>query len=103
MNKLTRRAFLWRGSMAAGMAGAVATVPGLPALLATDTPLATSAAETAGPEAAAALPEDAAMTEPLIVHVRDLSTGAMDTSSSARSRSPTPIPSLPSGSIKPPA
>ncbi len=78
MNKLTRRAFLWRGSMAAGMAGAVATVPGLPALLATDTPLATSAAETAGPEAAAALPEDAAMTEPLIVHVRDLSTGAMD-------------------------
>jgi hypothetical protein len=78
MNKLTRRAFLWRGSMAAGVAGAVATVPGVTAFLATDTPLATSAAEDAGPEVASTLPEDAALSEPLIVHVRDLSSGAMD-------------------------
>jgi hypothetical protein len=74
-SKLTRRTFLWRSSVAAGVAGAVASVPGLPVLLATDAPAATEA----GPEAASVLPDEAAaLSEPLVAHVRDLSTGAMD-------------------------
>jgi hypothetical protein len=78
VNKLTRRAFLWRGSVVAGVAGAVAAVPGLPAFLAADSPTLTSAADTTGPEAASAVSEDATLTEPLVVHVKDLTTGAMD-------------------------
>jgi hypothetical protein len=78
MNKLTRRAFLWRGSVAAGVAGAVAAVPGLPALLASESPVATTAVETAAPDASALIPEGASLSEPLVAHVRDLSTGAID-------------------------
>jgi hypothetical protein len=74
-NRFTRRAFLWRGSVAAGVAGAVATVPGLPALLSTEAP---EAADTAS-ETAPLLPEEAAsLTQPLVAHIRDLASGQMD-------------------------
>ena len=78
MNKLSRRAFLLRGSAAAGVAGAVAAMPGLPALLAAGSPEAATSAEAVAPEASALLPEEMAGAEPLVAHVRDLSTGAMD-------------------------
>jgi hypothetical protein len=78
-SRFTRRIFLWRGSVAAGVAGAVATVPGLPALLATDAPEASTAADAAAPEAASLLPGEAAtFSEPLVAHIRDLATGEID-------------------------
>jgi len=78
MNKLTRRAFLVRGSAAAGVAGAVAAMPGLPALLAAGAPEAATTAEAVAPEASDLLPEEVAAAEPLVAHVRDLTTGTMD-------------------------
>jgi hypothetical protein len=78
MSELTRRAFLVRSSLAAGIGGAVAAVPGLPALLASESPAATTAAESVVPEAEESLPEDVSLAQPLVAHVRDLKSGTID-------------------------
>jgi hypothetical protein len=67
MSSLSRRAFLKRGSLAVTMAGVAATLPA--GLL--------EAGETgAGAASASAeLPEGAALTEPIVAHVRDLAAG----------------------------
>jgi hypothetical protein len=71
---LSRRSFLKRGSLGVAAVGLVSTVPGLPGLLtqvSSDAPAVDGAAsETAGADAAA-------LSEPLVVHVRDLQTGEM--------------------------
>ena len=77
MTGVTRRAFLWRGSVAAGVAGAIASVPGLPALLATGSQTATGVAASES-EAVSLLPEDSTLAEPVVAHVRDLSSGSID-------------------------
>ena len=68
---VSRRAFLGRGSLAVAAAGVLSTVPGLSGLL--------GAAETEGPAADASVAgADAGaanLSEPLVAHVRDLSTG----------------------------
>ena len=71
MEKHSRRTFLRQTSVAVGVAGAVAAVPGLPAVL-----------ESGGAQTAEAatteLPKGAELTEPLVAHVRDLTTGEID-------------------------
>jgi hypothetical protein len=74
MSEVSRRVFLKGGSAAIVVAGAVSSIPGLPALV--------GAMETQGPADAgateAALTEgesSAVMSEPLVAHVRDLATG----------------------------
>jgi hypothetical protein len=69
---ISRRVFLYRGSIVAGVGAAVATVPGLSGLLAStaaEGPEIDSAASTAGSETAAE------MSEPIVAHVIDASTG----------------------------
>jgi hypothetical protein len=69
---ISRRVFLYRGSLVAGVGAAVATVPGLGGLLtstAAEGPEIDSAASAAGSETAAE------MSEPIIAHVVDASTG----------------------------
>jgi len=65
MSSLSRRAFLKRGSLAVTMAGVAATLPA--GLL--------EAGETGAGSASAELPEGAALTEPIVAHVRDLAAG----------------------------
>jgi hypothetical protein len=69
MNAFTRRVFLTRSSMAVAAAGAVSAIPGLSSVL--------TAAESDAPASEALLTDEAAasMTEPLVAHVRDLSSG----------------------------
>ncbi len=73
MAGVSRRTFLGRGSLAVAAAGVLSTVPGLSGLL--------GAAETEGPAADASVAgADAGagaanLSEPLVAHVRDLSTG----------------------------
>jgi hypothetical protein len=69
MAGVSRRTFLGRGSMAVAAAGVLSSVPGLSGLL--------SAGETEAPAADASVAgADAAdLSEPLVAHVRDLSTG----------------------------
>ena len=68
MKEIERRVFLTRGSIAVAAAGVVTAVPGLVSGLV--------AVEEEAPEAASAVEgEAAAMTEPLVAHVRDLATG----------------------------
>jgi hypothetical protein len=68
MKAFERRVFLTRGSVAVAAAGVVAAVPGFASGLV--------AAEEEAPEAGAVLEGEAAtMTEPLVAHVRDLTTG----------------------------
>ena len=69
---ISRRVFLYRGSIVAGVGAAVATVPGLGGLLtstAAEGPEIDTAASTAGSETAAE------MSQPIIAHVIDASTG----------------------------
>ncbi len=74
MNDISRRLFLKGGSAAIVAAGAISALPGVPALLATAESQGPADADTAG----AALTDaesSAATSEPVIAHVRDLSTG----------------------------
>jgi hypothetical protein len=71
MEKHSRRAFLRQGSLALGAAGAVAALPGLPAVLESGGAPATEAAT-------AELPKGVELSEPLVAHVRDLATGEID-------------------------
>jgi len=74
---VSRRVFLLRGSVAAGIAGVAAAVPGISNLFDSEAPAATDASESAS-TVAGALPEDATLSEPLVARVRDLQSGAMD-------------------------
>jgi hypothetical protein len=83
MSEVSRRVFLKGGSAAIVAAGAISAIPGLPALV--------GVADTQGPAdvgAAEAAVTDAesspAMTEPLIAHIRDLSTGEIGLFSGTR-------------------
>jgi hypothetical protein len=70
MAGVSRRTFLGRGSMAVAAAGVLSSVPGLSGLL--------SAGETEAPAADASVAGEAGaadLSEPLVAHVRDLSTG----------------------------
>jgi hypothetical protein len=69
---ISRRVFLYRGSVVAGLGAAVATVPGLGSMLtstASEAPELDTAASTAGSETAAE------MSQPIIAHVIDAGTG----------------------------
>jgi hypothetical protein len=82
MKPIERRAFLTRGSMAVAAAGVVTAVPGLATGLVAveqDEP----EAETFVAEAAAA-GETLSMDEPLVAHVRDLTTGEIGLFSGTR-------------------
>ena len=68
---LSRRAFLRRGTLAAAAVGVVGSVPGLSGLLAGGAAEA-PAVETGASEAEA---DVGALTQPLLAHVKDLSTG----------------------------
>jgi TAT (twin-arginine translocation) pathway signal sequence len=73
MRHVSRRSFLKTGSAAVVAAGAISAIPGLPAvadMVETQGPADTGAAETAVSEADATLAG-----EPLVAHVRDLTTG----------------------------
>ena len=71
MAGVTRRTFLGRGSMAVAAAGVLSSVPGLSSLLgAGDAEAPAADASIAGADAGAAN-----LSEPLVAHVRDLSTG----------------------------
>ena len=59
MTQVSRRRFLTHGSIGVALAGALAAVPGLGAVL----------------KAPATVPAGASMAEPLIAHVRDLKSG----------------------------
>jgi hypothetical protein len=73
MGEFSRRTFLVRGSVTAAAAGLAVALPGMPAVLST--------AETEAPEAtgeATAVTEEAGiLSQPLVAHVKDLSTGEM--------------------------
>jgi hypothetical protein len=71
MAGVSRRTFLGRGSMAVAAAGVLSSVPGLSGLLAAgETEAPAADASMAGADAGAAN-----LSEPLVAHVRDLSTG----------------------------
>ena len=71
MAGVSRRTFLGRGSMAVAAAGVLSSVPGLSGLLgAAETEAPAADASVAGADAGAA-----DLSEPLVAHVRDLSTG----------------------------
>jgi hypothetical protein len=71
---LSRRSFLTRGSLGVAAVGLVSAVPGLPGLLtqvSSDAPAVDdAAADVTGADAAA-------LSEPLVVHVKDLQSGEM--------------------------
>ena len=71
MAGVSRRSFLGKGSMAVAAAGVLSSVPGLSSLF--------SAAETEAPAGDAAVAGadvgTADLSEPLVAHVRDISTG----------------------------
>jgi hypothetical protein len=72
MAQVSRRLFLRNSGLAVATAGVVSQVPGLSSLVGAagaDAPAATDAAVAGTDE------EAATMTEPLVAHVRDLSTG----------------------------
>ncbi len=74
MAEFTRRAFLVRSSVTAAAAGLAVALPGVPALIGgaeADAPEATDELSAAGSATADS------MTEPLIAHIKDLSTGEM--------------------------
>jgi hypothetical protein len=77
MKPMNRRVFLTRSSMAVAAAGVASAVPGLTTGLV--------ATEEEAPAAESAIAgEGAAMTEPLVVHVRDLASGEMGLYSGTR-------------------
>ena len=63
--------FLTRGSMAVAVAGVASSLP----MLVDAGDAGTQEAASAVPAAQASLPEGASLTEPLLAHVRDLSSG----------------------------
>jgi len=69
---ISRRVFLHRGSLAAGVAAAVATVPGLGGLL---TSTAAEGPEIDGAASEAGSATAAEMSEPIVAHVVNASTG----------------------------
>ncbi|MGD0310880.1 MAG: twin-arginine translocation signal domain-containing protein [Acidimicrobiales bacterium] len=82
MNGFSRRSFLKTGSAAVVAVGAISSLPGLPALV--------GGVEAQGPadvdaaEAAVTDAESAALSEPLVAHVRDLATGEIGLFSGTR-------------------
>jgi hypothetical protein len=83
MSEVSRRLFLKGGSAAIVAAGAISAIPGLPALVGvadTQGPADVGAAEAAVTDAESS----SAMTEPLIAHIRDLSTGEIGLFSGTR-------------------
>jgi hypothetical protein len=71
MAAVSRRTFLGRGSMAVAAAGVLSSIPGLSSLItAGETEAPAADASVAGADAGAA-----DLSEPLVAHVRDLSTG----------------------------
>ena len=82
MKPINRRIFLTRSSMAVAAAGVASVVPGL------TSGLGASEAEAPAAESAIAdsaiIGEAAAMTEPLVVHVRDLASGEIGLYSGTR-------------------
>jgi hypothetical protein len=71
MAGVSRRTFLGRGSLAVAAAGVLSSVPGLSGLLgAAETEAPAADASVAGADAGAAN-----LAEPLVAHVRDVSTG----------------------------
>ena len=72
---LSRRSFLRRGSLGVAAVGLVSAVPGLPGLLtqvSSDAPAADdAAADATGADAAS-------LSEPLVVHVKDIQSGEMN-------------------------
>jgi hypothetical protein len=74
MSEVTRRNFLKGGSAAVVAAGAISAIPGLPALagvLETQGPADAGAADAAVTDGESS----AALSEPLVAHVRDAATG----------------------------
>jgi hypothetical protein len=83
MREVSRRLFLKGSSAAALAAGAITTIPGLPAVLGaaeTEAPADTGTAESAVTEAEGA----GSLSQPLVAHVRDLSTGEIGLYSGTR-------------------
>jgi hypothetical protein len=83
MSEVSRRSFLKGGSAAIVAAGAISALPGIPALagaLESTAPADASAVEGAYAEA----DSSASLTEPLVAHVRDLSTGEIGIFSGTR-------------------
>jgi hypothetical protein len=76
MKPMNRRVFLTRSSMAVAAAGVASAVPGLATGLV--------ATEAEAPAAESAIAESASMTEPLVVHVRDLASGEIGLFSGTR-------------------
>jgi hypothetical protein len=82
MNPLSRRSFLRSGSAAVVAVGALSALPGLPTLI--------GVAETQGPadagaaDAAVSEAESVPLSEPLVAHIRDLSTGEIGLFSGTR-------------------
>ena len=82
MSEVTRRSFLKGSSAAIVTAGAISAVPGFPAIVGA---LETQGPADAGAAAAAVTDTDgAAMSAPLVAHVRDLATGEIGLFSGAR-------------------
>jgi len=74
--ELDRRAFLARSSLIAAAAGAVAAVPGVLGVLTAEAPeLDATASDTVAAESDQLGMTAADATQPLVAHVRDLSTG----------------------------
>jgi hypothetical protein len=88
MNEVSRRSFLKGGSAAVVAAGAISSIPGLPAIvgaLETQAPADAGAADAAAAGAAASDTEaPAALSEPLVAHVRDVTTGEIGLFSGTR-------------------
>jgi hypothetical protein len=83
MSKLSRRLFLKSSSAAVVTAGAIAALPGVPALIGavdSQAPADAGAAEAAVTD----LEGSAPMSEPLIAHVKDLATGEISLLSGTR-------------------
>lgn len=71
LDGLSRRTFLRRGTITAAAVGIAGSVPGLSGLLASGA----SEAPAAGADASELDSEAGALTEPLVAHVKDLSSG----------------------------
>jgi hypothetical protein len=93
MNEVSRRSFLKGGSAAVVAAGAISSIPGLPAIvgaLETQAPADAGAADAGAADAAAAgaaasdTEAPAALSEPLVAHVRDVTTGEIGLFSGTR-------------------
>jgi hypothetical protein len=80
---VSRRAFLGRGSLAVAAAGLVSSIPGLSSLVgaaSSDAPAVEGAVGTAAEADVGAV----GLTEPLVAHVRDLSSGEISVFSGTR-------------------